>query len=575
MKKADWNLWIRSKYTGRKRKDGIDMEETIFRQELQKRTTAIEDLLKQYLPAEEGYQKTVIEAMNYSLMAGGKRLRPMLLQETYRMLGGEDDIIEPFMAAIEMIHTYSLVHDDLPAMDNDEYRRGRKTTWSVYGDGMGVLAGDGLLNYAFETAFRASYGSGKPVIGILAEYDALTGLSQIAGSETRKELVADGNGHGCGHNLLGAGSMAAAFAIKKYLEEKGEGSGKVILYGCPGEEGAATKAFMARDGVFAECDAALTWHPGNVNQVTSGTCNTCIQTEYKFTGVASHAAGAPDKGRSALDAVELMNIGVQFLREHMPDSARIHYSITDAGGDSPNVVQPKAQVLYMVRSIWVKDALELQERVDRIALAASMMTDTKMEKKFIDGCSNTVPNKVLESLMWDNFNDLGVCHYTEEELKYAKALYDSVEMKSDKLPGDATEDSSDIYEYVDEKSKHGTTPMNEFLVPYLYYEKPRMGSTDVGDVSWCIPTAQINTSTFPAQAPGHSWQNVSCGRTSIAHKNMLLAGKVIAATAIDLMEKPDVLQAAKDEFNKKMKRYGGYTCPVPQGAVPVIPGEKM
>ena len=240
-----------------------------------------------------------------------------------------------------------------------------------------------------ETAFRASYGSGKPVIGILAEYDALTGLSQIAGSETRKELVTDGNGHGCGHNLLGAGSMAAAFAIKKYLEEKGEGSGKVILYGCPGEEGAATKAFMARDGVFAECDAALTWHPGNVNQVTSGTCNTCIQTEYKFTGVASHAAGAPDKGRSALDAVELMNIGVQFLREHMPDSARIHYSITDAGGDSPNVVQPKAQVLYMVRSIWVKDALELQERVDRIALAASMMTDTKMEKKFIDGCSNT------------------------------------------------------------------------------------------------------------------------------------------------------------------------------------------
>lgn len=211
-----------------------------------------------------------------------------------------------------------------------------------------------------------------------------------------------------------------------------------------------------------------------------------------------------------------MNIGVQFLREHMPDSARIHYSITDAGGDSPNVVQPKAQVLYMVRSIWVKDALELQERVDRIALAASMMTDTKMEKKFIDGCSNTVPNKVLESLMWDNFNDLGVCHYTEEELKYAKALYDSVEMKSDKLPGDATEDSSDIYEYVDEKSKHGTTPMNEFLVPYLYYEKPRMGSTDVGDVSWCIPTAQINTSTFPAQGTGTFlaecllWTDIHC-----------------------------------------------------------------
>lgn len=426
-----------------------------------------------------------------------------------------------------------------------------------------------------ETAFRASYGTGKPVIGILAEYDALTGLSQVAGSEVRKELVPDGNGHGCGHNLLGAGAMAAAFAVKKYLEEKGEGSGKVILYGCPGEEGAATKAFMARDGVFAECDAALTWHPGNVNQVSSGTCNTCIQTEYKFTGVASHAAGAPEKGRSALDAVELMNIGVQFLREHMPDSARIHYSITDAGGDSPNVVQPRAQVLYMVRSIWCKDAMELQERVDRIALAASMMTDTKMEKKFIDGCSNEVPNKVLQTLMYDNFKEIPLPEYTKEEWAFAKSLYDSVEMKSTALPGQAASESDEIYAFVDEKSEHGTKPINDFLIPYLYSEKPRMGSTDVGDVSWCVPVAQLNTATFPAQAPGHSWQNVSCGRTSIAHKGMLLAGKVIAATAMDLMEKPEVLEAAKAEFAAKMKRYGGYLCPIPEGAVPVVPGEKM
>lgn len=426
-----------------------------------------------------------------------------------------------------------------------------------------------------ETAFRASFGSGKPVIGILAEYDALTGLSQEAGSSERKELVTDGNGHGCGHNLLGAGAMAAAFAVKKYLEEKGEGRGKVILYGCPGEEGAATKAFMARDGVFAECDAALTWHPGNVNQVTSGTCNTCIQTEYKFTGVASHAAGAPEFGRSALDAVELMNIGVQFLREHMPDTARIHYSITDAGGDSPNVVQPRAQVLYMVRSVWAKDAMALQERVDRIAQAAAMMTDTAMEKRFIDGCSNTVPNKVLETLLWENFNEAGLPSYTEEEMAFAKALYDSVEVKNPDLPGAATDESEEIYEFVDEKSCHGTTPMNNFLIPYLYSEKPRMGSTDVGDVSWCVPTAQINTATYPAQAPGHSWQNVSCGKTSIAHKAMLLAGKVLAAAAVDLMEKPEVLAAAKEEYEKKMKRYGGYFCPVPKGAVPVVPGEKM
>ena len=426
-----------------------------------------------------------------------------------------------------------------------------------------------------ETAFRASYGSGKPVIGILAEYDALTGLSQVSGSAEREELVANGNGHGCGHHLLGAGAMAAAFAVKKYLEGKGEGNGTVILYGCPGEEGAATKAFMARDGVFKECDAALTWHPGNVNQVTSGSCNTCIQSEYKFTGVASHAAGAPDKGRSALDAVELMNIGVQFLREHMPDGARIHYSITDAGGDSPNVVQPRAQVLYMVRSMWAKDALALQKRVDTIAQAAAMMTETTVQKRFIDGCSNTVPNKALESLLWENFNDIELPTYTDEEIAYAKAINESVEMKPTKLPGAATQDSQEIWEFVDKASEHGTAPINNFLIPYLYSEKQSMGSTDVGDCSWLVPTAQIGTATWPAWTPGHSWQNVSCGNTPISHKGMILAGKVLAATAIDLFEKPEVLQAAKDEFDAKMKRHGGYYCPVPEDAVPAIPGEKM
>ena len=175
----------------------------------------------------------------------------------------------------------------------------------------------------------------------------------------------------------GAGSLAAAFAVKKYLEDGHPGT--VIFYGCPGEEGGAAKAFMARDRIWEELDAALTWHPGSVNQVTSGTCNTCIQTEYKFTGIASHASGSPELGRSALDAVELMNVGVQFLREHMPQSARIHYAITDAGGNSPNVVQPHAQVLYMVRSVLAKDALALQERVDKIAQGAAMMTETTRE----------------------------------------------------------------------------------------------------------------------------------------------------------------------------------------------------
>lgn len=424
-----------------------------------------------------------------------------------------------------------------------------------------------------ETAFKAVYGSGKPVIGILAEYDALSGLSQEAGSTERKELVTGGSGHGCGHNMLGAGSMAAAFAIKKYLEEKGEGSGTVIFYGCPGEEGGAAKAFMARDRVFKELDAALTWHPDDVNQVATGTCNSCIQTEYKFTGVASHAAGAPELGRSALDAVELMNIGVQFLREHMPDAARIHYAITDAGGNSPNVVQPHAQVLYMVRSMLAKEALELQARVDKIAEGAALMTETTVKKRFIDGCSNTVPNKVLEALLWKKFAEVGVPSYTEKELQYAQGLVDSYEMPTDKLPGSMTYESHDLKKFVDEASNHGKKPLNDFLIPYFYSEKQGAGSTDVGDVSWLVPTAQINTVCFPSKAPGHSWQNVSCGCTSIGHKGLLTAGKVLAATAMELFEHPEVLDAAKTEFEEKTA--GGYFCPVPDDAVPTVVGDSM
>ena len=433
-----------------------------------------------------------------------------------------------------------------------------------------VLAKEGFTVEApiagIETAFKASYGSGKPVIGILAEYDALTGLQ--AGAVERKELVSGGCGHGCGHNMLGAGSLAAAFAIKKYLEDGH--SGTVIFYGCPGEEGGAAKAFMARDRIWEELDAALTWHPDDVNQVTSGTCNTCIQTEYKFTGIASHASGSPEFGRSALDAVELMNVGVQFLREHMPQEARIHYAITDAGGNSPNVVQPHAQVLYMVRSQLAKDALALQERVDKIAQGAAMMTETTVKKRFIDGCSNTVPNKVLEQLLYKNFSEIGVPQHTEQEIAYAQQIIASYEMPNDHLPGNACEESEEIAAYVDKVSQHGTVPLNDFLVPYHFSTKQSAGSTDVGDVSWLVPTAQINTVTFPSKAPGHSWQNVSCGRTSIGHKGLLTAGKVLAATAIDLFEQPQLLEQAKEEFSKRT--VGGYFCPVPEDAVPTVVG---
>lgn len=423
-----------------------------------------------------------------------------------------------------------------------------------------------------ETAFKASFGSGKPVIGILGEYDALSGLSQEACCTEKKEVVPGGSGHGCGHNMLGAGAMAAAFAIKKYLEDKGDGCGTVIFFGCPGEEGGASKSFMARDGIWKDLDCALTWHPGDCNQVTSGTCNTCIQTEYAFKGLASHASLA-EYGRSALDAVELMNIGVQFLREHMPPEARIHYAITDGGGVSPNVVQPHAQVLYMVRSVLAKDALKLQERVDDIAEGAAKMTGTHVKKKFIDACSNTVTNKVLESLLYKNFEETGVPEYTEEEKDYAKKLVDSYEIKNETLPGAASEESEEIREIVRERSENGTKPLNDFLIPYYYSNVARTGSTDVGDVSWLTPTAQINVVCFSAGSPGHSWQRVSAGKSSIGHKGVICAGKVLASAAIDLYEDPCLLKAAREEFEKKTE--GGYYCPVPDGAVPVLSGEKI
>ncbi len=429
----------------------------------------------------------------------------------------------------------------------------------------GFRVEEGICGIA--TAFSASFGNGRPLIGILAEYDALSGLSQKAGSTAREELVPGGCGHGCGHNLLGVGALAAALGVKAYLEQTGR-PGTVVLYGCPGEEGGAAKAFMARDGLWKELDAALTWHPEDVNEVATGSSNACIQVQYKFKGVASHAAAAPELGRSALDAVELMNVGVQFLREHMSDKARIHYAITDGGGCSPNVVQSRASVLYMVRSNHVAEAVELQTRVDRIAEGAALMTDTSFEKKFIDGVADTVSNFALERVLYENFKELGVPHYTQEEHAFADELSKTYP-GSDKTPSIAAENDGTLREQVEEQRRQCGHAMNEFLAPLYQGDAFDAGSTDVGDVSWLTPTAQIHVASWPNGCPGHSWQNVSCDRTEIGHKAALHAGKVLAAGAIDLFDRPEVLQGARAEFEKRTA--AGYTCPVPADAVPTIP----
>ena len=416
------------------------------------------------------------------------------------------------------------------------------------------------------TAFSGSFGSGRPVIGILGEFDALSGLSQEAGATSPLPLTPGGAGHGCGHNMLGAASFAAACGVKRFLEQSGL-PGTVVFFGCPGEEGGAAKAFLAREGLWKDLDAALSWHPGDTYEVTTGTDNSCTQVLYKFQGIAAHAAGDPEHGRSALDAVELMNIGVQFLREHMKDEARVHYAIIDGGGVSPNVVQPTASVLYMVRSRDVPDTLALQERVDRIAEGAALMTETTYERIFVDGTANTLPSFTLEKLLYANMQSLPLPEYTPGEWAYAEKLRGTY--VSEGLPGLGAKKDPAIAQAVQELSDNGAKALNDFLLPHYSGEDFTPGSTDVGDVSWLTPTAQFTALCFPAGAPGHSWQNVSCGAISIGDKGMLWAAQVLCGAAADLYSDGKLLKEARAEFERRTEKHG-YICPIPADAVPYV-----
>ena len=407
------------------------------------------------------------------------------------------------------------------------------------------------------TAFSGSYGEGSPVIGILGEYDALSGLSQKACSTEHKPLIPGGCGQGCGHNLLGAASLGAAMAIKHEIEA-GNLRGTVIFYGCPGEEGCAGKTFMARDGMFRDLDAAITWHPGDTNEITTGSNAASLQIEYSFTGIAAHAAGDPYNGRSALDAAELMNVGVQFLREHMRPKESIHYSFADAGGLSPNVVQPPAKLIYMGRGETVQQAKALLKRVDNIAKGAALMTDTSVTSRQIDGTASTVSNHVLEEVLYRNLCAAPLPEYTQDEVAFAAALKRTYTASD--LPGQQTADDWKLRTFVMEKTQGGTAPLNNFVMPYAPANTFEPGSTDVGDVSWLTPTAQFTAVTWTSGSPGHSWQNVSMGKSSIAYKGIALAAKVLAGAAADLMENPGLLAKAREEFSAATAE--GYDCPI-------------
>ena len=419
------------------------------------------------------------------------------------------------------------------------------------------------------TAFSGRWGSGKPVIGILGEFDALSGVSQKADVAVKDPVVVGGNGHGCGHNLLGAGALAAAYGIKSYLESTGV-SGTVIYFGCPAEEGGSGKAFMARDGVFDEVDLALTWHPNDYNVAWYESTLANIQASYKFTGVSAHAAASPHMGRSALDAVELMNVGVQFLREHIIQEARVHYAITDTGGFSPNVVQPKAEVLYLVRAPKLTDVQEIYERVNNIARGAALMTDTQVEIKFIKSCSNFVMNNIVADEIHKNMEAIGCPEFTEEELKFAQEIRDSLDKKSNPMDPFIPKLRPDEAKWVREQTFE---PMANFVVPRIRLENVLPASTDVGDVSWVCPTGQAVIAAWPAGTPAHSWQAVAMGKNSIAHKGMLYAGKVIAATAIDFIENPQMVEEAKKEHMERLN-HKPYVSPIPKDVFPAAIGMK-
>ncbi len=408
------------------------------------------------------------------------------------------------------------------------------------------------------TAYRAVYGSGAPVIGLLAEYDALDGLSQEADCLEKRARPEVRCGHGCGHNLLGTAVIAAALDLKEYLDAH-PGAGSVIVYGCPAEEGGSGKTLMAGAGVFHELDAALAWHPATINASMGCSMLANCQAHFKFHGTSSHAGNAPEKGRSALDAVELMDVGINFLREHMEMTDRVHYAVTNTGGTAPNVVQAEAEVIQLVRSRTNAGVKELYERVCDIARGAALMTDTTVEITFDKACSNVVPNRVLGGLTYETMVRLGPPEYTDEERDYVKRYHELVGEEA------VLNDDGAVPHYdMDERRELVKThPMADFILPYKMVSMPAMGSSDIGDVSQVAPLVQFETACFTQGAQPHSWLWVTQGLSVYAEKGMLFAGQVMAEVAKRLFADRELLEAAKEELQTRM---GGqpYVCPTPE-----------
>lgn len=371
------------------------------------------------------------------------------------------------------------------------------------------------------TAFVAEYNNGGSIIGLLAEYDALPDMAQEAVPD-RKPIAGQPAGHACGHHLFGSGSIAAAVHVKKWLERTGT-PGTIRLYGTPAEEGGGGKVYMVRAGLFDDVDAVLSWHPGDENNADAGSSLAAVSVRFRFSGMSAHAAGAPWRGRSALDGVEAMNYMVNMMREHITPDSRIHYAILNSP-KAPNIVPAFAEVAYIIRHPEMEECKSMVERVIKCSKAAAMGTETEVEHEIITGYFNKLPNKTLAEVMHANLETVGGVQYDEEERAFAVKIMETYEAK-DKSPESAKEIKS-----------------------FELITKGMGGSTDVGDISWVCPTTGMRAATWVPGTVAHSWQAVAAGGTSIGHKGMMVAAKTLALTAMDLYVQPEKFSSAKEEL---------------------------
>ena len=377
------------------------------------------------------------------------------------------------------------------------------------------------------TAFTATFGSGTPVIGVLGEYDALPGFSQDA-VPFKKELAGNTNGHACGHHLFGSASAAAAIAVKNWLKTTGR-KGTIRFYGTPAEEGGAGKVYMVRAGLFQDVDAVIHWHPGDDNNANPISSLSNKSAKFRFRGVASHAAASPERGRSALDAVEALNYMVNMMREHIPEKSRVHYVIT-RGGEAPNVVPAFAEVYYYIRHPEMDVVKDLFNRVTKAAEGAALGTGTTMDYEVIHGVYNLLPNQILSTNLYENLKTVGGVTYDKTEEDFALKIFPSLNRKDVNISDAA------------------------LVKPYADQSDEAFGSTDVGDISWLVPTAGISSATWVPGTAAHSWQAVAAGGMSIGHKGMMVAAKTMALTIMDCLVSPEMLKNAKLEL---LKRRGG------------------